>query len=116
MTTRPLVITVIGWLFIAAGVTGLVYHAREFDPSHPLALEFLGITTLRLVAIVGGAMLLRRSGLARWVLVGWMGFHVVVSFFHSPVEIAMHAVFFVVLVYLLFWHPAARYLSAPPAA
>jgi hypothetical protein len=99
MNKRPLSVTVIGWLFIAAGVAGLVYHAREFRTTRPV--EYALVCFVRLLAVIGGAALLRGRDWARWLLLAWMTYHAVLSIFHTPAELAMHAALLVVIVYLL---------------
>src|SRR5206468_3983960 len=79
---RPITVAIIGYLFIAVGSIGLIYHTVE--ERHPFDGELIWIVLLRLLAIVGGAFLLRGRNWARWLLIAWMGYHVALSVFHSP--------------------------------
>src|SRR5262249_39079375 len=54
------------------------------------------------LAIVCGVFLLRGSNWARWLLLAWIAFHVVLSAFHNVFELAMHSLLLVVVAYCLF--------------
>ena len=100
MYKRPLPVTVLSLLLVSAGAVGLVYHLNELNRQHPFQNDFLLIELVRLIAIVGGVYML--------ALV-WIGFHVVVSAFHSLPEFAFHGVLFVVFAYFLFRRQATEY-------
>ncbi len=108
MNRRPLSVTIVGWLYIATGAATLVTHALEFKASgwpYDLILAEL----ISLAALVSGIYLLRRQNWARWLAIAWIGFHVVLSAFHSLQEMAMHAAIAAVLAYFLFRPTASRY-------
>jgi hypothetical protein len=107
MTRRPTSVTVIGCLYIATGVTGLAYHAGDFRTMRPG--EYALVCFVRLLAVVGGAFVLRGRDWARWLLVAWMAYHVALSALHTPVELVMHAVLLVVIAYFLFRPKASAY-------
>jgi uncharacterized membrane protein HdeD (DUF308 family) len=108
---RPISVTILGVVFIAAGLVGIVYHLSE----RPVDASIVLVTFVRLLAVVGGVFLLMGHSWARWLLVAWLALHVVVSGFHSLSEMAAHAVLLVVVVYFLFTPPASRYFRpAPP--
>ena len=65
----------------------------------------------RALAIVGGVSLLRGRNWARWLLVGWMMLHVVLSLFHSPGEAAAHSAIFAPIIYLMFRRTVAQYFK-----
>ncbi len=109
MTKRPVSITILGWIFIAAGSVGLIYHFRELTP---FSSEALWISLVRLIAIVAGIFLLRGQDWARWLALLWMAFHVVVSIFHSWSQVAMHALFLIVIAWLLFRPVATAYFRS----
>jgi hypothetical protein len=111
MTKRPLAVTLIGALFIAAGTIGVVYHATEVRAGEPFQVEAVWIVLLRLLAIVGGVFVLRGRKWARWLVVAWMGYHVVLSSWHSPVEIGVHAMLLVLIAYGLFRGPSAAFFQ-----
>jgi|SRR5688572_13546559 len=68
MNPRPLSVTIISWLFIAAGTVGVVYHANEFKPQRPFENDAVWILFVRLMAIVCGVLMLRGSTWGRWLL------------------------------------------------
>jgi hypothetical protein len=103
-------VTIIGWLFIAAGTLGILYHAGEFNIHSPLDWEVTLALVVRGLAIVGGAYLLRGKKWARWLVVAWLGYHVVLSVFHSAGEVGMHAVLLGVIAFFLFRPPVSTYL------
>jgi len=109
MNKRPLPVTVLSLLLVAAGAVGLVYHLNELNRQHPFQNDFLLIELVRLIAVVSGAYMLRASNWARWLALVWIGFHVIVSAFHSLPEFAFHGVLFVVFAYFLFRRQAAEY-------
>jgi hypothetical protein len=108
---RPHSITLIAWLFILVGAAGLLKDLGPLliSPAEQLAkLKADGLAdigpawTSRLLAIVGGAALLRGHNWARWLLVAWMLAHIGLSFFHSATELLTHGLIFAPLLYLLF--------------
>jgi len=101
---RPLAVTIIAWFFIAAGTVGFVYHLSELDIRHPFSNVAGWVLTVRLLAIVGGILLLRGSNAGRWLLVAWMAYHVVLSYFHTISQLVTHAILLAVIAFALF-HP-----------
>ncbi len=104
---RPLSITLLACLYIAVGAIGFVAHFGEIRAGNVLRYDGIGIEAVEVVAIVTGAFMLRGHNWARWLAIAWMAFHVVLSAFGGLQELAIHAVFCVVIVCLLF-RPAAR--------
>jgi hypothetical protein len=98
---RPLAVTIIGWLLVVVGVSGFVLHLYEAKPRHALEGENPWILATELVAIVGGAFLLRGQSWARWLVMAWMAFHVAISF-NSPRQLVIHGAIFVLFAYFLF--------------
>ncbi len=109
MNKRPLPVTVIGWLFIAAGAIGLAYHATELTGPNPFQNELIWVLALRLLAIICGVFILRGRDWARWLLLAWITYHVVLSAFHSLPELAMHSLLLVVVGYFLLSPQSAAY-------
>jgi hypothetical protein len=106
---RPLSVTFIGWLFVAAGITGVAYHATEFKAERPFQYELVWVCLVRLVAVVCGGFVLRGSNWARWGVLVWMAYHVVLSAFHTLSELVMHGLLFGVIAYFLFRPEAGAY-------
>jgi hypothetical protein len=124
MNKRPISITIIGWIFIitcAVGIISQVVSAVKVvgnvdgGMSTTVDLPLTGLVlAVRLLGLIGGVFLLRGHNWARWVLVVWMGFHVVHSATHSIREMIVHVVFFVVLVCFLFGPKASAYFRNAP--
>ena len=109
MKHRPLSVTLISYLFIAAGVVGIIYHASELkDIATP---EISWVLFVRMLAIIGGALTFRGVHWARWLLVVWIIYHVILSFFHSTDELIMHFILSIVVVLSLFNPKANTYFK-----
>jgi hypothetical protein len=104
-------VTILGCLFIVAGLVGLTYHLLE----RPLEPGIVLVSLTRILAIVGGIFLLLGRGWAHWLILVWLGFHVVVSAFHSASEAFAHAALLVVVGYFLQRLPASEYFQASPS-
>jgi hypothetical protein len=121
---RPLSVTLAAWAFIVVGAGGILKDVLPLGGAErAAALDALlvegapmlaFIWFVRALAVVGGIALLLRRGWARWLLVGWMLFHVGISLFHSLAEAAAHVVIFSVLGAALFRGPATAYFAASP--
>jgi hypothetical protein len=108
MSKRPLSVTLISCLFIAAGAMGIIYHAAEFqqmstDPG------VIWVLLVRLLAIVGGIYAMRGINWARWLLLAWISYHVAISFFHTSAELIMHLVIAIISAVALFYPKANVY-------
>ena len=67
-----------------------------------------GIEVTEFLAIVCGVFLLRAHNWARWLASAWMAFHVVLSFGELR-QLAIHSLFFVLIVWCLFRSDASRF-------
>jgi hypothetical protein len=108
---RPIPVTILGCLFIVVGLAGLAYHLSQ----QPLDRWAALISLIELIAIVGGVFLLKGRNWARWLMIGWLGFHVVVSAFHSLSDCIAHAVLVLVVAYFLLTPPDSQYFQASPS-
>jgi uncharacterized membrane protein HdeD (DUF308 family) len=113
MNKRPLSVTIIGCLFIAAGIIGFAYHATEIK--HPFAWELVLILLLRLVAVVAGVFVLQGRNWARVLLLAWIAYHVILSTFHTTAEFLTHGMLFAVVAYVLLRPRAAAYFRSAEA-
>jgi uncharacterized protein (DUF1810 family) len=112
MKKRPVVVTILAWLLIAAGAIGLVYHALDFRSD-----EFAGyvlIELLRALAIVIGVFLLRGQNWARWAALAWLAFHVFISI-TDPVKLATHVLLLGVYAWGLLRKNASEYFRKAKA-
>lgn len=107
MNKCPLSIRIVACLFIMMGAIGFLYHLKEFN--FPGPLEYFWVLSLRLLAIMGGVFLFRGRNWARWLLVGWLAYHAVLSFFHPRTELGIHVLFLLIITYLLFRPSVAPY-------
>jgi hypothetical protein len=98
----------IACLFIATGSVGFLYHLSGTQLEPWIVL----ISLIRIAAVVGGIFLLRGENWARWLLIGWLGLHVVISAFHSFSECAAHLVLLLIVGYFLFTSPAAPFFTS----
>ncbi len=110
MNKRPVYVTVLSYVLIAAGSIGIAYHLAEFKSTPPS--EYLLVLLVRLVAIVGGVFLLRGKDWARWLAIAWIAFHLVISIFDTKKGILVHAVVLIAFCVLLFLPAANRYFRA----
>ena len=109
MNKRPLSITALGWLFIVVGACSLISHLSKSTGQRTFGSELMWICLIQLLAVLGGAFTLRGLNWARWLLVAWMAFHLVVSAFHSWRELLTHILLFGVIGYFLFRPAASAY-------
>ena len=116
MNARPIAVTIISWLFIAAGAVGLAYHATEFKAQSPFENDAVLVCVIRLLAILGGVFALRGKNWARWLLLFWIAYHVILSAFHTVSELAMHGLLTAVTAYFLFRRQASAYFRSVPRA
>lgn len=107
---RPLSVTLIAILFIVAGTAGIVYHASEWMEA-ALRLDTLWALAVRMTAIVAGIFALKGSNLARVILVGWILYHVGLSFYHTTAELLTHIVVAIVVLVALFNPKANEYFK-----
>ena len=119
MNKRPYPITSIGWLFIAFGsislVAGLlsladatpVENLSEFKPGYLIELGIVWIA--RIVAVLCGIFMLKGFNWSRWLLVVWLGYHIILSFLHTPLELLMHSLLSATVIYFLFRPSASDY-------
>lgn len=115
MHKRPPSVTVIGCLIIAAGSIGFAYHVTEFRRLLPIQYETVWICLLRLLAILCGVYLLGGRNWARWLLLAWIAYHVILSGFHSLIQVVVHGLLLAVIAWFLFRPKAAVYFRGAHA-
>lgn len=112
MTKRPFPVTIISWLFIAAGTVGFIYHASEFSSHEPFGNDVLWVLFVRLLAVVGGVFTLRGADWGRWLLAAWMAYHVVLSVFHPVEQLIIHTALLAVILFFLFRPKINKYFKS----
>jgi hypothetical protein len=109
MNKRPLSVTLIGCLFLVTGVIGLAYHATEFDTKDPFQYDLVFVCFVRFLAIVFALFMMRAKNWARWLLVAWIAFHVILSGFHSVIQLIVHSLLMALVTYFLFRPQSSAY-------
>ena len=107
MRQRPLSITIISWIFIIFGSIALLSGVLPFSDlkSHWY------IHLSRILQIVAGVFMLYGRNWARWLLVVWIAFHIVVGALHGIVTLVMHVVIFSVILFFVFRRDANEYFA-----
>jgi hypothetical protein len=121
-TKRPRAITAAACVFIVVGAGGSLKDVLPLLTAGPVSAQEMLLAegpvglaliwTVRLLAVIGGALVLHGSNRGRWLLVAWMAFHVGLSLFHSPLAAAAHIAIFSALTYVLFRREATNYFVA----
>jgi hypothetical protein len=110
MERRPRSITIVSWFFIIFGSVALL---SGLLPPNSLTLEQLQghwmVHLARLSSIVAGLFMLRGHKWARWLLVAWIAFHIVLSALHSALQLLIHVAIFSVILFFIFRRPASNY-------
>jgi hypothetical protein len=106
MPQRPLSITIISWLFIVFGAIALISGLWTTDLTSHWYVHLS-----RFLQIVAGVFMLYGRNWARWLLVAWMAFHIVVGALHSVLFLLMHVAIFSVILFFLFRRQASAYFS-----
>ena len=105
---RPRSITIISWLFIIFGSIALLSGVLPFRD----LMSHWYVHLSRLLMIVAGVFMLKGHNWARWLLVLWIAFHIVISALHSPLFLLMHVLIFSVILYFVFRREASAYFLA----
>ena len=106
MNQRPRSITIIGWLFIVFGSIALLSGAPFADiKSHWY------VHLSRILQIVAGVFMLYGRHWARWLLVAWIAFHLVVGALNGLVTFVMHVVIFSVILFFVFRRDANAFFA-----
>src|SRR5262245_59994066 len=118
MRTRPVSLTIVAWLFLVVGFWGLVHAGQRLlqDASassfgrHEVVDVSLAAAS-GVLAGLGGGFLLGGRNWARWAIVVWMAFHLVISAMHSTEMLLVHTAIFAPIFFFLFRRPASVYLT-----
>jgi uncharacterized membrane protein HdeD (DUF308 family) len=104
---RPFQVTILGWLFIAVGILSTADHLRKGSLDRWMFL----IVLVGIISTVAGVFLLRGARWARWLLLAWLGFHVVVSALNSLADAMPHVALLLVVSYFLLGPPTSKYFQ-----
>ena len=113
---RPWAVILVAGVYIVMGVGGILQHFSEVTAQPSFQRDALLVELVSAIALLAGIFLLRGQNWARWLALGWIGFHVVLSFFHTRLELAMHVLIFGIVTVLLFRPASSRYFRGASAA
>jgi hypothetical protein len=114
---RPIIVTILSILFILIGIANTakaVWPLLGGSGAHITGHELMDssfVFVSAVLAFLGGVLMLRGANAGRWLVLIWMGLHVVLSIFHRPVELAIHSLMFVILIALLLFGSSGRYFK-----
>jgi len=111
--SRPHSVTIVALIYILVGTAGFVFH---FPKLVPLQQDGLIVEFTEVLAVVAGAFMLRGHNWARWLALAWMAFHVAISVSDPVRKLAMHAVIFLLLAWILLRPAAGQYFRSAGAA
>jgi hypothetical protein len=109
----PTSVIVIACLFILAGSIGVAYHASEFNFHGPFRNDVVLVLFVRLLAVVGAVFMLRGQNWARWLLIIWLGYHIILSAFHTLSQVIVHTLLLGVIAWFLFRPRVSAYFRRP---
>jgi hypothetical protein len=110
---RPISITILACIYIAVGIMGFAYHFREIAV---LQHDSLWIALTEALAIVCGMFMFLGHNWARWLALAWIGFHVILSAFHSIDQVLMHSIICALIAWALLHPKASRYFRSSQSA
>ena len=116
MKARPLSITILSWLFIIFGSIALVGGLLPLAGANTTQLiaEFKQhwmVHLSHLAALVAGLFMLRAHNWARWLLVAWIVFHIVIGALHGWVPLLTHVLIFSVILFFLFRRKSSEFFT-----
>jgi hypothetical protein len=112
MTKWPIAVVIVAVVYLVVGVMGFVYHFPELTAGHR---DAIAIELTELAGAIAGLGLLLRQNWARWLALAWVVFHVIISLFHPLSELLIHAVFCVLVAWLLLRPATARWFAETKA-
>ena len=104
---RPFQVTVLGWLLIAVGIPTTIFHLSK----SPVDRWTVPILLPGIIAIVAGVFLLRGARWARWLVLAWIAFHVVVHALNSLSDAMPFVVLLFVVGYFLLRPSTSKYFE-----
>jgi hypothetical protein len=108
---RPFCTTFLGWLLIVVGLAALCYHLVKGG------LDFwtIPMALFEITGIAAGIFLLKGRNWARWLVLGWLAFHVVGKGLDSLSLALPHLVLLIAVGYVLYTPPDSRYFQSAPS-
>jgi hypothetical protein len=117
MTRRPIPILIVSLGFILIGVGSLLKAVwpliQEGSAISRHNLMDSGLVLVSgVLALLSGVYMLKKASWARWLCILWMALHVLLSFFHTPFELAVHSAMLIVLLIILCGPSGSRYFRS----
>ena len=116
MNQRPIAVTVLGWLMVAAGVFGMARGFAWAKTLWPPEQDLIWIVIVDTIGIGCGVFLLRGKNWARWLTLAWVGGHIVIVSFYMRQMILVHVVIFALVAALLFRGDVRAYFGGYEAS
>ena len=116
MRSRPISILIVAWLFVMVGAGGLVGQTLKLLGGAAFDGDMAWASASEFAALLGGVFLRDARNWARWLLVAWMAFHIVLSAIHDLPKLLVHCAIFAPILFLLFRPPAAAFFRRGRAA
>jgi hypothetical protein len=113
LSQRPIAVTGVAWLFIAAGAIMFFFHAPELLRPHwdTFLIEFT-----ELLGLTAGIFMLKGQNWARWLALAWMAFHVALTVFPPFHGLVVHVLIFAGITWILLRSDAAEYFRGTGGA
>ena len=103
---RPVSVVLIACLYLVVGGGGFALNLHAFGQP-----DFYWIEGTELIAVIVGVFMLFGHNWARWLALVWMAFHVAISF-EAPRNLVVHALFLVLIGWVLLREEAREYFRA----
>lgn len=113
---RPIAVTGLGWLMMAAGAFGMARGFLGANTLWPPEQDLIWIVIVDAIGMGCGVFLLRGKNWARWLTLAWIGGHVVIVSFYMRQMIVVHLVIFALIVALLFRADVRAYFRGAAGA
>jgi len=106
LSQRPIAVTGVAWLFIAAGAAMFLFHLTEL--LHPHWDTFL-VESVELTGLAAGILMLKGRNWARWLALAWIAFHVAITAIPPFHGLVVHALIFAGITWILLRPDSAEY-------
>lgn len=108
---RPFSVIFLGSLLIAVGLGSSIYHLAK----NPFDGSSIPVALVGAIAIVAGIFLIKGRNWARWLVLLWLAFHVIVSAVNSLSGSLAHLVLLLVVAYFLLTPPDSKFFASAPS-
>jgi hypothetical protein len=113
---RPLSVTIIGWIFIISGLAMFVaemlplFNASTSEIILQDPADLIPVLITRIIAVICGIFIIYGFNWARWLLVLWIVFHILINFNSLPALI-IHCLLFGTVLFFLFLPKSSIYFT-----